>query len=167
MPRTDVFVPERSIEPRRRVAPASDGRLSWGLAWKVCAFLPLALLCTAMVVQAAADRGNSGSREAARGADTSAISSSSAGPTPILTTADRAKKRHAAKSTPSPSASPSSATPAPASDTPSPKPTKSPSTTSPSPAPTPEEARQRCLAEGSNPMDLGALAECIANKMGD
>lgn len=140
---------------------------SWGLVWKVCAFVPMVLLCAAMIVRIAGDQSDADTPEAVRGDDTSAISSSTTGPAPILTTADRSKKRQAAKSSKSPTSEPAST--APTESTPSPdKPTKSPSPTKePSPTPTPEEARERCLEEGSNPADLGGLAECIAEKMGD
>jgi hypothetical protein len=168
MPFTEVSAPEGSAAPRHRAARvrlAPEGRVSWGLAWKVCAFLPLALLCTAMVVQAAADRGDSGPREAARGNDSSVISSNTPGPTPILSTPSRSKKRHGAKSTESPSETPSSATSepsTPSTNTPTRSPSPSP-TSKPSPTPTPDEAREQCLEEGST---LAELAECIANKMG-
>jgi len=166
MPFTDVSAPEGSAAPRRRatrVRPAPEGRVSWGLVWKVCAFLPLALLCTALTVRAAAGSGEGQGPEAARSNDSSVISSRTAGPTPILTTPSRSKKRQAAKSTESPSETPSSATSEPS--TPSTNTTtRSPSPTSkPSPTPTPDEAREQCLEEGST---LAELAECIANKMG-
>ena len=166
MPRTDVSVPEGSTAPRHRrtpVPPAPEGRVSLSLAWKVCAFLPMLLLCTALVAHAVGDSSNAGSREAASGDNSSTFSSTTAGPRPILTTPSRSKKRHAAKSSESPSDPPSAATPT--SATPSPdKPTSSPSPTSkPSPTPTPDEAREQCLEEGNT---LAQLAECIANKMG-
>jgi outer membrane biosynthesis protein TonB len=144
-----------------------EGKLSWNLAWKVCAFVPMLLLCAAMIVRVAGDQSDADTPEAVTGEDTSAVYSSPTGPAPVLTKADRSKKRQAAKSSESPTSDPS--TTAPTESGPSPKPSKSPSPTkepSPSPTPTPEEARERCLEEGNNPADLGALAECIADKMG-
>lgn len=169
MPRTDVSVPERSTAPRHRALPElvlPEGKMSWSLAWKVCAFVPMVLLCAAMIVRVAGGQSDADTPEAVRGDDTSAISSSTTGPTPILTTADRSKKRQAAKSSESPTAKLSSTAPTESSPSPD-KPTKSPSPTKqPTSTPTPEEAREQCLEEGSNPADVAALAECIADKMG-
>ena len=141
--------------------------MSWGLAWKVCAFVPMVLLFAAMIVRVSGDQSDADTPEAVRGDDTSAFSPRTTGPVPILTTPSRSTKREGAKSSESPVADPS--TTAPTESTPSPdKPTKSPSPTKePSPTPTPEEARQRCLEEGNSALDIAALAECIASKMGD
>jgi len=152
MPRTDTLV------------PASDGRVSWGLVWRVCAFLPMVLLCVALTVRALG--GTSDAAPEAVADDTPTTSTSSTGTSPILTTAHRSKKQKA-KSEKSPDSSPTSSpstesTPASEEPTrtssPSPSPTKTPS-----PTPTPDEAREQCLAEGRS---LAELAECIANKMG-
>lgn len=169
MPRTDDSAPKRSTEPRHRKFPElrlPEGKMSWGLAWKVCAFVPMVLLFAAMIVRVAGDQSDADTPEAVRGDDLSAFDSRSTGPNPILTTPSRSVKGGAAKSSESPTAKPSATTPTEA--TPSAdKPTRSPSPTKePSPAPTPEEARERCIEEGSNPADIIALAECIADKMG-
>lgn len=150
MPRTDTLV------------PASDGRVSWGLVWRVSAFLPMVLLCVALTVRALG--GTSDAAPEAAADDTPTTSSSSTGTSPILTAAHRSKKQKAAKSPDSsPTSSPSTeSTPASEEPTrtssPSPSPTKTPS-----PTPTPDEAREQCLAEGRS---LAELAECIADKMG-
>jgi len=169
MPRTDDSAPERATEPRHRKFPElrlPEGKLSWGLAWKVCAFVPMVLLFAAMIVRVAGDTSDADTPEAARGDDPSAFSSRTTGSNPILTPS-RSLKREAAKSSESPTSKPS--TTAPTETTPSAdKPTKSPSPTKePSPTPTPEEARQRCIEAGNRPGDIVALAECIAEQMGD
>ena len=154
MPRTDTLV------------PASDGRVSWGLAWRVCAFLPIVLLCVGLTLRAVG--GSSDAAPEAAAEDTTASSSSTTGKAPILTTAHRSQKQKVAKSAKSPSSEPTSTTPstesAPESEDPTrtSSPSPSPSNT-PSPTPTPDEAREQCLAEGRT---LAELAECIANKMG-
>ena len=138
---------------------------SWGLVWKVCAFVPMVLLCAAMIVRVAGGESDADRPEAVRGDDTSAIYSNT-GQAPILRKTDLSKRRQAAKSSESPASEPSASAPTEATST-TDKPTKSPSPTKePSPTPTPEEARERCLEAGNNPADLGALAECIADKMG-
>ena len=151
MPRTDTLV------------PASDGRVSWGLVWKACAFLPMVLLCVALTVRALG--GTSDAAPEAAADDIPTASSISTGTSPILTTAHRAKKKAASEkspdssptSSPSTESTPSSEEPA-RTSSPSPGPTRTPS-----PTPTPDEAREQCLAEGRS---LAELAECIADKMG-
>ena len=89
MPRTDHRVPEGSTEPRHRKFPElrlPAGMMSWSVAWKVCAFLPMLLLCAAMIVKVAGDQSDAGAPAAASGDDTAAFSERTAGPTPILTT---------------------------------------------------------------------------------
>lgn len=169
MPRTDVSVPERSNAPRPRALPElkmPDGKMSWSLAWKVCAFVPMVLLLASMIVRVAGDESDADTPEGARGDDTSAFSPLTAGSNPILTSPSRSMKRGAAKSSGAPTAEP--VTTAPTEPTLSrDKPTKSPSPTKePASTPTPEEARERCLEEGKNPANIVAFAECIADKMG-
>ena len=75
MPRTDDSAPKRSTEPRHRKFPElrlPEGKMSWGLAWKVCAFVPMVLLFAAMIVRVAGDQSDA-APEAARGDDDPAL----------------------------------------------------------------------------------------------
>lgn len=81
---------------------------------------------------------------------------------------DKLSDEPTSEATPSEAASPTQAPPStptssPSTPSSSPSPTKSPTKSpSPSPTPTPEDARQQCVDEGVNPLDLDAMAECIA-----
>lgn len=101
-----------------------------------------------------------------------------------VTAADKPARKKAKKAAekPSPSATPTTTSPSsptspqtsdptlpPATSQPDPTRTPSPSPSAPgtpSDNPTPEEARDMCEEAGVNPLDLAAMAACIASKMG-
>jgi hypothetical protein len=143
--------------------------------WKVCAVLPLLLLCVLMSLRIADGSGKSDSKQASRIEDPATSSPDSRLPTPGKTVSVSPRKHKAASKTPDQIIT-DAGIPLPAFDmppggvvvTPSPKPTKHPTpkpppSHSPSPTPTPGEARSQCLEQGISVLDVAALAQCIAD----
>ena len=180
---------DTSEAPRHRavpVAPGAEGAVAPSLIWKVCAVLPLVLLCVLMSVKVAGSFGGSDSKEASQVQDPG-VTGTPAAPTPseTATQSEAEKTRELLSGAPTqselpndalssePAAIPDSGFAMPPGDidqtaTPQPtkKPTKSPThTSSPSPTPTPDEARQQCIEEGVSVLDIAALAACIADLM--
>lgn len=163
-------------------AHAGKGVAGLAVAWKVAAFLPLVL--TGAVLAGRIDLGTDDS------APTPSANSLIAARTPgALQDRDNRpaddgkgdrKKRDKPRASDEPTdedtglptlASPSSSPlPDPDPTSPTKSPTKSPNhSPSPSPTdtPTPEEAAEACEEAGVNPLDLEAMAECVADMLGD
>lgn len=71
-------VSEDSLAPRHRAAPVTpgaEGAVAPSLAWKVCAVLPLVLLCVLMSVKIADGIGKDDSKESSQTQDPGVISS--------------------------------------------------------------------------------------------
>jgi hypothetical protein len=184
--------PGCSSTPRHRsapVPPGAEGAVAPSVVWKVCAVLPLVLLVVLMSVKVADGFGNDDSKDASSAqepaVDPTTPPDTTASETPLT---EEEKDAEIKSGGPKPSELPDedietttgttipdsgfgippgpvdqTATSAPS---PTKKPTKKPSpTSSPSPTPTPEEAREQCIANGVNALNIAALAACIADMM--
>jgi hypothetical protein len=164
----------RSVDPESRPVGWTSSK-----AWKICACLPLVLLCGVLMVKAV-DR-LSTSEPAAEATVQQPVNVAEVGQERTLAPhAKQRKKRKAAaeRTSDAPTSSaPSSSAPSPQEQRPDPtrtsspsgtptSPSSSPTTKPPAPTPTPEEAREACKAAGVNPLDVGAMAECIAESLG-
>lgn len=182
-------VSDPSEAPRHRavpVPPGAEGSVQPSLVWKVCAVLPLVLLCVLMTVKVADTFGKSDTKEASQVQDPGIVSSTPASPGESPSQSEAEKAREIMSGAPTSSELPDEAIPSdtlipatgfemPPGDidqtaTPVPSPTKKPTKTptphpSPSPTPTPEEARERCVEDGVSVLDIAALAACIADLM--
>jgi hypothetical protein len=168
--------------PRETATEPGKGVAGLAIAWKVAAFLPLVL--TGAVLAGRIDLGDDPATTSSPSANQVVIDSR----TPNLEELDHKnrksdRKRDRDKKTdgPSPTDAPTSeATSAPPTLSPSktptadptrPDPTKSPTksptkTPTPSETPTPGEAEDMCREAGVNPLDLPAMADCIAKILG-
>jgi hypothetical protein len=171
------------------VTPGAEGAVAPSLAWKVCAVLPLVLLCVLMSVKVADSIGKDDAKESSQTQDPGLIPSDDLfTPSPLETPSesDAAKEREIMSGAPESSELPNEALPSetlapdtgfeiPPGDidqTATPPPTKNPTkkptpsqTPSPSPTPTPDEAREQCIENGVSVLDITALAACIADLM--
>jgi hypothetical protein len=166
------------------VSPGAEGSVQPSLVWKVCAVLPLVLLCVLMTVKFADTFGKSDAKETSQVQDPGVVTSTPASPSESASQSEAEKAREIRSGAPKPSELPDGAIPsdtlipapgfemppgdidqtATAVPSPTTKPTKKP-TPSPSPTPTPGEARERCIEEGVSVLDIAALAACIEDVM--
>jgi cell division septation protein DedD len=172
---------ERTTGIRKSPAAGDAGKGVAGLAaaWKVAVFLPLVL--TGAVLAGRVDLGSDGpdttpsaSQQIVNDRTPSALE------TDATDTSDKGDRKQGKRDRQRASDSPTSATSDPTTSSPSaspdpdpttPQPTKSPTKSptkgpSPSPTPTPDEAEDMCREEGVNPLDLAAMAACVAEMLG-
>lgn len=146
-------------------------------AWKVCACLPLVLLCAALAVKGV-DRLAVSEPAAEAASPQRQVNIAKVGMKRTLgPDAKLRKKRKAAaeKTSDAPTAdAPTTSSSATQDSRPDPARTPSPSGTpssavpgsqSPKPTPTPEEAAEACERAGVNPLDTAAMAACVADAL--
>ena len=172
---------ERTTGIRKSPAAGDPGKGVAGLAaaWKVAVFLPLVL--TGALLAGRVDLGSDGPNTTPS-ASQQIVTDRTPGAleTDDAETTDKGDRKQGKRDRKRPSDSPTSATsdpttssPSPDSDPTTPQPTKSPTkspTKGPSPSPTdtptPDEAEDMCREEGVNPLDLAAMAACVAEMLG-
>lgn len=148
-------------------------------AWKVCACLPLVLLCAALAVKGV-DRLTVSEPAAAPAAEAIApqqqVAIAEVGMTRTLGPDARQRQKRKAADAPT-SEEPTTSAPATQDSQPDPtrKPSPSgtpsspasgpPSSQAPKPTPTPEQAAEACERAGVNPLDTAAMAACIAKAL--
>lgn len=164
------------------MTPGAEGAVAPSLVWKVCAVLPLVLLCVLMSVKVADGFGKDDSKESSQTQDPGVIASDdpvTPSPTETASQSDAEKQRKIMSGAPDPSELPNGAEtllpdpgiempPGDIDQTVTPPPTKNPTkkpTQTPSPTPTPDEAREQCIEDGVNVLNIAAMAACIADMM--
>lgn len=165
----------------------AEGAVAPSLAWKVCAVLPLVLLCVLMSVKVASSFGEDDAKESGQTQEPGVVSSDdpftpSPSETPSEPDAEKQREIMSGASDASelpgglivveePTLTPDTGFEMPPGDidqtaTPVPGPTTKPTTgPAPSPTPTPDEAREQCIASGISALNVAALAACIADRM--